>query len=119
MKTPEQIEELMRKFYEDKAEAVSESYQKILYESPIPLSDEEKREIARKKRLDEIEGRKIIVEENKKTKLKVKAEVKIEKPKPFTFSKKRNLTPEEEVEDREFWAAYRREKEKQKHERFR
>ena len=114
MKTPQQIEELMRKFYEDKAEAVNESYQKILYESPPPLSDEEKKEITRKKRLDEIEGKK-----NKKARLEAKVEVKIEKPKPFTFSKKRNLTPEEEAEDREFWAAYRREKEKQKHERFR
>lgn len=117
MITIEQIEERMRKLYEDKAEAASKTYNKVLYESPPPLSDEEKREIARKKRQEEIEGKKRIVEGKKRI---VEDKIKIEPKVPAaSFTIKRKLTPTEEAEEREFWAAYRREKEKQKHEQRR
>jgi len=92
MKT-ELAEELMRKFYEDKAEAANKTYQKIFYETPA-LSDAEK------------DARKTLEEKEE-----LDNNPPLEEKK---FKSKRKLTPEEEEEDREFWKAYRKEKEKQK-----
>ena len=58
-KTPEQIriekiEEMMLGSYEEREISVSDTYNKILYENPAPLSDEENR---RKRRFFRLHGR--------------------------------------------------------------
>jgi hypothetical protein len=58
-KTPEQIriekiEEMMLGGYEERAESVSDAYNKILYDNPPPLSDEENR---RRRRFFRLHGK--------------------------------------------------------------
>lgn len=89
----ELVEARLRKFYEDKAEAANKAYQKLLYEVALPSNSS-----------------KILPEKKEEQK---------DHNTPVEFKLKKKLTPEEEAEDREFWKAYRREKEKQKYEQRR